>query len=75
MGQDEKIVVEHYPVDRLPEDLRRGLAVGELVKVTIEADTSAATQRPISDYFGKGGAAYTGLDPVQAIRALRDEWE
>jgi hypothetical protein len=75
MGKDEKIVVEHHPVDRLPEDLRQGSAVGELVKVTIEADTSAATQRPISDYFGKGGGVYSGLDPVDVIRALRDEWE
>ena len=33
-----KIVREHYPVSKLPEDLREGLANVETVKIVIEGD-------------------------------------
>jgi hypothetical protein len=33
MGEKKKIVVENDPVDRLPEELRRGLEIGRMVRV------------------------------------------
>jgi hypothetical protein len=34
-----RIVREHYPVEKLPEDLREGIPAGEQVTVTVEAET------------------------------------
>jgi hypothetical protein len=38
MGEIKKIVVEHYPVEKLPEDLRAGLEAGQSARVTVEPD-------------------------------------
>lgn len=75
MGEHKKIVVEHYPVERLPDDLRQGLEAGATVRVTVENDGVAAADqvRPLSDYLGKLGKVHS--DPVSDIRNLRDEWE
>ncbi len=35
-----KIVREHYPVSKLPEDLREGLKPDEEVRITIESDST-----------------------------------
>lgn len=35
-----KIVKEHYPVSKLPEDLREGLEPDEKVRITIETDST-----------------------------------
>jgi len=77
MGETKKIVIEHYPVERLPEELRRGLEAGQSVRVTVEQPTEdAPTPRPsppLSSYFGKLERVHA--DPVEDIRKLRDEWE
>lgn len=50
-----KIVREHYPVDRLPEDLREGLEPGATVRVVLEVDGDAEAARhqldAWSEYF------------------------
>jgi hypothetical protein len=81
-----KIVVEHYPVSRLPEDLREGLLGSGTVRVTLE-DTKAVVsppRGPSRDEFlaqlrdekrGKGPAdGVSREEAVARIRALRDEW-
>ena len=74
MGENKKIVVEHYPVDRLPEELRRGLEAGALVTITVEPDrTIVQPRRSFSEFFGNAGRAHD--DPVADIRKLRDEWD
>ena len=45
MGETKKIVVEHYPVDKLPEDLRRGLDDGMRATVTVEIDLAVDAHR------------------------------
>jgi hypothetical protein len=76
MGEYKKIVVDHYPVDQLPSDLRAGLEAGKSVRVTVEVpETVSEPKRPLSYYFGKGTGAYAGCDPVDEIRKLRDEWD
>jgi hypothetical protein len=72
MGKEIKIVVEHYPVERLPEELRRGLTTGETVRVTIEPEVAKAAQDLLS-LFGAGAGVYSEAEAVSDIRALRDE--
>jgi hypothetical protein len=76
-----RIVREHYPVSKLPEDLREGLP-GE-GKVTITAGSSTGEgparsepPRPLSYYrqFARSHFA-TIEEAVQHVRALRDEWD
>jgi hypothetical protein len=40
-----KIVREHYPVERLPEDLRAGIMPGGHVTVTVVAEPQARADR------------------------------
>ncbi len=80
-----KIVLDHYPTSKLPEDMRQGLDdVGE-VRVTIEASPRA--EQPPADvsvpapgrfskyrYLAKG--RFSSADEVNDhVRSLRDEWD
>jgi hypothetical protein len=40
-----KIVLEHYPASRLPEELREGIAANASVRVTVEEESEL---RPLS---------------------------
>lgn len=78
MGEAGKIVTKHYPVEKLPEELRPGMEVGRYVRVTVEADDSLAPfPRPLHEMYGFAAGLYAsqGLDPVEFIRQLRDEWD
>lgn len=72
-----RIVREHYPVEKLPEDLRAGLDPTETVRVVVEGtpgpDTSEARLRELLDLARR--AQPIGDDPVERIRKLRDEWD
>jgi GTP-binding protein EngB required for normal cell division len=74
MGDMNKIVTEHVRVSDLPEHVRRGMAEGGLVKVTVETEAAAAVDVP-GYGFAKGFYAAQGIDPVEYIRQLRDEWD
>jgi hypothetical protein len=73
-----KIVREHYPVEKLPDDLRQSLPQGITVRLTLEADDSP---RPVGRAWiedimrRKADVSVTADDPVQRIRQLRDEWD
>ena len=77
MGERKKIVVEHFPVDRLPEELRRGLDAGTTARIIVEPEVKPSTSLPpLTSYLGAAQGVYTGPeDAVSAIRALRDDWE
>ena len=78
MTEVKKIVIEHYPVERLPDELRARLEAQSTVRLTIEPETEMpAEPRPLSELYGcaKGLYASQGLDPVEFIRQLRDEWD
>jgi len=70
-------IVENYPVEKLPPDLREGLAQGEKVRVIIEEipsrDTSKERLQELLDLARR--ASPIGDDPVERIRKLRDEWD
>lgn len=75
MSERRKIVVENYPVERLPEDLRQRIGSGGPVRVTLE-ESPAVQRLPLSSYIGKGTGSYRSPeDAVAAINALRDEWD
>ena len=80
-----RIVREHYPVSKLPEDLRKEFPGQEEVTLTVEAvERSAMDQRP-EPPFGRGHFSrfrhlardnFHGMDEIVAhVRALRDEWD
>lgn len=85
-----KIVREHYPVEKLPEDLRAGLEVGQKVTVTLEEEVVGdeirledieallANSTPITLEQARalvGTRSTTAEEAVARIRALRDEWD
>lgn len=74
------IVLEHYPVGKLPEDIQAVLDDSETVRLVIERDPRPALngeaqyQRLLSDM-----ATWTldtgGRDSVERVRSVRDEWD
>jgi hypothetical protein len=80
-----KIVLDHYPAARLPDDLRRGFEDAREVRVTIEIADDAEPHRNrlsgeqpglFSQYRNLAGQSYTSIEQVNdRIRALRDEWD
>lgn len=76
MGEMKRIVTERYPVDKLPEELRRGLEGAQSVRVTVESDQDAGPGVPgpsLMAYFGAGQGCYSAAEAVDYIRMLRDE--
>jgi len=66
-----KIVKEHYPVSKLPEDLREGLKPDAEVRVTIESDSASD---PLASMFPSVAALrqrperVMTLDEIWALR-------
>ncbi len=75
MGETKKIVVDDFPVERLPEELRLGIESGQMVRVTVEtvAPEDAAQPGPLTSFFGAGKGCYSEEEAVTFIRQLRDE--
>jgi hypothetical protein len=72
-----KIIRDHYPVSKLPEDLRAGLDPLKEVRVVIE-QTETQERRHLSFEELKALRAQFGEtsdDPAARIRPLRDEWD
>lgn len=75
-----RIVRNHYPVDKLPEDLRKAVRPATSVNVTLVPDTSVRSMSEIrkSIVALRARPDFKPVDPqdaVDRIRALRDEWE
>lgn len=86
-----KIVLEHYPASKLPEDMRQGLSADAVVKIVIEEERTAspfasgksvAEPRNLADLLdertrhpGKYSGNVTTDEAVARIRELRDEWD
>ena len=76
MGEIKRIVVEGFPVENLPEAVRRGIENGQLVRVTVEADTAGppAQKRTMRSFLGSAPGLYGSPEEVvDYIRGLRDE--
>lgn len=75
-----KIVLEHYPASKLPDDLRGPIATDASVKVTIEEEK--VWTRPGRDELlalmerARRNAGPLSLDDAaKRVRELRDEWD
>jgi hypothetical protein len=75
-----KIVRTHYPIEKLPEDLRLGLSENGTVTIILKEDGSVKSDMSraalveamqTSRWVNPGPED----DPVKRIRALRDEWD
>ncbi|MEI5667618.1 hypothetical protein WBO78_21905 [Bosea sp. CCNWLW174] len=76
-----KIVREHYPVEKLPEDLRIAVGTATSVRLTIETpetSTDSCTRsalRRARELVRSGQIKrVTSQEAVDRIRKLRDEW-
>jgi hypothetical protein len=79
-----RIVREHYPVSKLPEDLREAFAGQDEVTVTIEEvvgrPLDSGKARPehiksLDELFAMAQPIFSSLEEVTAhVRSLRDEW-
>lgn len=78
-----KIVKEHYPVTKLPAELRPAALKGNTVTVTVVEE--AAERKPLSRHEAVAlmrrmqrenrGRGVSVEGAVARIRALRDEWD
>ena len=74
-GPMSKIVREHFPADRLPAELREGLAPDARVTVTIEAEVPPAKVMTLEEMFALRREVFSSPEEaVRHVRALRDEW-
>ena len=73
-----KIIREHYPASKLPEDLREGVDPQSIVTVTVTVET---LQRPdhvmsLEEIFALRRPPFRTAEEIDAdIRRLRDEWD
>jgi hypothetical protein len=73
-----KIVRDHYPVSRLPDDLREGLDPGDVVRVVIEnmEEKYVSSRAALRQLLEQARMLEPiGDDPVERIRRIRDEWD
>jgi hypothetical protein len=75
-----KMVRTHYPVEKLPEDLRLGFSENGTVTIILKEEDSAnsdISRAALVEAMQKSRWVNPGPedDPVKRIRALRDEWD
>ncbi|MFG1378716.1 hypothetical protein [Xanthobacter autotrophicus] len=71
-----RIVREHYPVEKLPEDLREGGSGDANLRVIVEQLPKPASEARLRELLALARKIEPiGDDPVQRIRELRDEWD
>ncbi|TPK69995.1 hypothetical protein FJ930_20305 [Mesorhizobium sp. B2-4-15] len=74
-----KVILEHYPASKLPDELRSGIALGASVTVTVEEEAKRPLSREqLLELMQNAQASAPGTsleEAVARVRALRDEWE
>jgi hypothetical protein len=74
-----KIVLDHYPASKLPEELRGNLSSDSVVRITIEeerrAPLSPADFVRVVQERKKTSKTVTIDEAVARVRSLRDEWD
>lgn len=76
-------VLEHYPVDRLPKDLRDKVPGAEKVRLTLEPELASGGRSTLTEILDELRALREAgiIKPISAeeavarIRELRDEWD
>jgi hypothetical protein len=79
-----KIVKEHYPVSKLPVELREGIdPKGHVTVTVVEEEKPSEGRMTLEEIIAKADrlkeegliVPVTAKEAVARIRALRDEWE
>ena len=72
-----RIVREHYPASRLPEDLREGIDPAREVTVTVSVDEGRPEHvLSLDEIFASGKPRYESLAKInEPVRSLREEWD
>ncbi|MBZ9762063.1 hypothetical protein LB553_14435 [Mesorhizobium sp. CA8] len=74
-----KVILEHYPASKLPDELREGIALNASVTVTVEEEAKRPLDRKqLLELMRNAQASAPGTsleEAVARVRALRDEWE
>jgi hypothetical protein len=73
-----KIIREHYPASKLPEDLREGVDPESTVTVTVTVEGARRPEHVMSleEIFAARRPPYRSSEEIVAsIRQLRDEWD
>jgi len=66
-----KIVREHYPVEKLPEDLREGIE-GPYVRVTVIPEEKATRKKLLTYADIRARVEPTGITVEEAVRQIRE---
>ena len=72
-----KIVKEHYPIAKLPEDLRAGLDPGAEVTVIIEQEAPTPSEpMTLDEIFTARQPPYRTAEEIdRELRKSRDAWD
>jgi hypothetical protein len=73
-----KIIREHYPASKLPEDLREGVDPESIVTVTVTVEGLQRPERVMSleEISAARRPPFRTAEEIAAsIRQLRDEWD
>ncbi len=76
-----KIVKEHYPAAKLPEDLREGLDPAQLVTITVaieekQSEPAARKVLTLEEIFALRRPPFrSGEEIDDDLRRQRDEWD
>jgi len=69
-----KVVKKHYPIERLPADLRPGLQEHGWVHIEIEPEGEASSRRKLSPLVASGKNVHGDVTAVLSdISALRED--
>jgi hypothetical protein len=69
-----KVVKKHYPIERLPADLRSGLQEHGWVHIEIEPQREAILRKKLSPLVASGKNVHSDVKAVlSGIRALRED--
>jgi len=73
-----KIIREHYPASKLPDDLREGVDPNSTVTVTVTVEGLARPERvrTLDEIFAARKSPFRTVEEIDAdIRRQRDEWD
>lgn len=73
-----RVVREHYPASKLPDDLREGIDPGMMVTVTVQEEAARPSRELLVDLVRRAASEARGVsaeEAVRRVRELRDEWD
>jgi hypothetical protein len=71
-----RIVREHYPASKLPEDLRDGVDPSATVTVTVVEEERTQSVPTLDEIFASRRPPYRSTEDIDTeLRQRRDEWD